>query len=215
MDRRQRPLQPYPKSRPLLGPQITPPCPEPHVLYELKSGRANRARLFIWGQAGYPAALNDLDDAPAILWALGDTALLNRPLIAMVGARNASSLGTRMARNLARDLGAAGYVVVSGLARGIDTAAHEGALDAAALAAAVARLREQVAGDRATALVAMAARLLAAHALDLTQDNSVLHSAVTILTAKICFTQSARASRRFRNNQIFRVPIRRRCMASS
>jgi len=134
MDRRQRPLQPYPKSRPRLGPQITPPCPEPHVLYELKSGRANRARLLIWGQAGYPAALNDLDDAPAILWALGDTALLNRPLIAMVGARNASSLGTRMAKQLAAELGAAGYTVVSGLARGVDTAAHIGSLKTGTIA---------------------------------------------------------------------------------
>ena len=110
------------------------PCPEPLVLYELKSGRANRARLLIWGQAGYPAALNDLDDAPAILWALGDTALLNRPLIAMVGARNASSLGTRMAKQLAAELGAAGYTVVSGLARGVDTAAHIGSLKTGTIA---------------------------------------------------------------------------------
>ena len=109
-------------------------CPEALVLSELKSGRANGARLLIWGQAGYPAALNDLDDAPAILWALGDTALLNRPLIAMVGARNASSLGTRMAKQLAAELGAAGYTVVSGLARGVDTAAHIGSLKTGTIA---------------------------------------------------------------------------------
>lgn len=110
------------------------PCPEALVLSELKSGRANRARLLIWGQAGYPAALNDLDDAPAILWALGDISLLNRPLIALVGARNASSLGTRMAKQLAADLGAAGFTVVSGLARGVDTAAHIGSLKTGSIA---------------------------------------------------------------------------------
>lgn len=110
------------------------PCPEALVLSELKSGRANGARLLIWGQAGYPAALNDLDDAPAILWTLGDTTLLNRPLIAMVGARNASSLGTRMAKQLAAELGASGYTVVSGLARGVDTAAHIGSLKTGTIA---------------------------------------------------------------------------------
>jgi DNA processing protein len=60
---------------------------------------------------------------------MGDPALLQRPKIAVVGARNASSLGTRMARRLAQDLGVAGYVIVSGLARGIDAAAHQAALE--------------------------------------------------------------------------------------
>jgi DNA processing protein len=58
------------------------------------------------------------------MWAVGDTSVLARPTIAIVGARNASSLGIRMARALARDLAEAGYTVISGLARGIDTAAH-------------------------------------------------------------------------------------------
>jgi DNA processing protein len=75
-----------------------------------------------------------LSDAPPFLWVLGDSRLLKRPMIAMVGARNASSLGTRMARRLAGDLGAAGYVVVSGLARGIDAAAHLAALDSGTIA---------------------------------------------------------------------------------
>ena len=68
----------------------------------------------------------DLPDAPPVLWALGDLALLTRPMVAMVGARNASSLGLRMARRLAEGLGEAGQVVVSGLARGIDAEAHAG-----------------------------------------------------------------------------------------
>lgn len=69
-----------------------------------------------------------------MLWAIGDTELLARPAIALVGARNASSLGTRMARALARDLGGRGYVIVSGLARGIDAAAHLAGLETGTVA---------------------------------------------------------------------------------
>ena len=89
--------------------------------------RAGAVPLAI-GSAPYPALLAMLPDAPPFLWAIGDPALLDRPLIALVGARSASSLGLRMARRLAAELGEAGHVVVSGLARGIDTAAHQGAL---------------------------------------------------------------------------------------
>jgi DNA processing protein len=92
------------------------------------------ARLLLWGQAGYPRSLMDLPDAPPILWAQGDTDLLNRPMVALVGARNASSLGLRMARRLAEGLAQAGQVVVSGLARGIDAEAHRTALAAGTVA---------------------------------------------------------------------------------
>jgi DNA processing protein len=71
----------------------------------------------------------DIPDAPPVLWAFGDISLLNRPAVGMVGARNASSLGIRMARRLGNGLSEAGFTVVSGLARGIDTAAHEAALE--------------------------------------------------------------------------------------
>lgn len=103
-------------------------CPEAVVSAELKAARAMGARLVPFGSANYPTSLADLSDAPPFLWVLGDTSLLRKPMIALVGARNASSLGTRMARSLARDLGAEGYVVVSGLARGIDASAHLAAL---------------------------------------------------------------------------------------
>jgi DNA processing protein len=103
-------------------------CPEGVVRAELRAARAAGARLVMQGSAPYPDLLNDLADAPPFLWAIGDTDLLARPMISLVGARNASSLGTRMAKALARDLGAAGYVVVSGLARGVDAAAHLAAL---------------------------------------------------------------------------------------
>lgn len=103
-------------------------CPEGVVVAELKAGQAAGARLLVQGGRDYPAALNDLDDAPPLLWALGRIELLARPMVALVGARNASSLGTRMAKALAADLADAGFVVVSGLARGIDAAAHVAAL---------------------------------------------------------------------------------------
>jgi DNA processing protein len=69
-----------------------------------------------------------ISDAPPLLWAVGNLSLLARPTVAMVGARNASSLGLRMARTLAEGLGKAGFLVASGLARGIDAAAHAAAL---------------------------------------------------------------------------------------
>ena len=109
-------------------------CPRGVVQAELKAGHALGARLLVHGQAGYPVALMDLTDAPPVLWVRGDAGLLGRPMVAMVGARNASSLGLRMAKRLAEVLGSAGQVVVSGLARGIDAAAHEAALDTGTVA---------------------------------------------------------------------------------
>jgi DNA processing protein len=103
-------------------------CPEGVALAELKAGRRAGARLICAGSPAYPADLAEIADAPAVLWALGDLSLLARPRVALVGARNASSLGLRMARRLAEGLGAAGITVVSGLARGIDAEAHRAAL---------------------------------------------------------------------------------------
>lgn len=85
-------------------------------------------RLVAWGEPAYPATLAAIADPPPLIQLLGDPALLQRPCIGMVGARNASAAGRRFARDMAAQLGQAGYVVVSGMARGIDTASHEGAL---------------------------------------------------------------------------------------
>lgn len=87
------------------------------------------ARYLLLRQGLYPRLLAELDDAPPVLIAKGDLNLLDRPLVAMVGARNASAAASRFARSLASELGGQGAVVVSGLARGIDSAAHDGALD--------------------------------------------------------------------------------------
>jgi len=87
------------------------------------------AQLVACGEPGYPAPLAALEDAPPLVTVRGDLGLLARRCVAIVGARNASVNGRRFAEMLARDLGAAGWCVVSGLARGIDGAAHQGALD--------------------------------------------------------------------------------------
>jgi DNA processing protein len=79
-------------------------------------------------ESDFPALLGELPDAPAALILKGDCALLGRPAIAMVGARNSSAAACRLARQFAAGLGEQGQIVTSGLARGIDTAAHQGAL---------------------------------------------------------------------------------------
>ncbi len=109
-------------------------CPEGVIFAEMKAGQAAGAQLLVQGSDDWPMVINDLSDAPPMLWTLGDIALLQRPMVAMVSARNASSLGTRMARKLAADLTDAGFVVVSGLARGIDAAAHAAALQGGTVA---------------------------------------------------------------------------------
>ncbi|WP_415220312.1 DNA-processing protein DprA [Pseudophaeobacter arcticus] len=109
-------------------------CPASAVTAEVKAAKAAKARLLCFDAPLYPPALAQLSSAPPLLWAIGDIQLLTRPMIALVGARNASSLGTRMARSLARDLGAAGFTVVSGLARGVDTAAHLASLETGTIA---------------------------------------------------------------------------------
>lgn len=86
------------------------------------------ARLVALGEADYPFALRSIDDAPPLLAVRGRSEVLRAPMVAIVGARNASAAGRTFAARLAADLGAAGYVVVSGLARGIDAVAHEAAL---------------------------------------------------------------------------------------
>ena len=92
------------------------------------------ARHVMLGDRDYPALLAQLDDAPPVFTVRGDLALAQRPCVAMVGARNASAAGCRFARTLAHALAEAGLSVVSGLARGIDTAAHIGSLEGGTIA---------------------------------------------------------------------------------
>lgn len=95
---------------------------------EIAAGEALGAQLLLTCDPGFPALLGALDPPPPLLWVLGDRRPLERTCAAVVGARAASALGLRFAGTLASDLGAAGLTVVSGLARGVDGAAHRGAL---------------------------------------------------------------------------------------
>jgi DNA processing protein len=92
------------------------------------------ARYLVLGQGLYPRLLAEMEDAPPLLMAEGDLGLLERQAVAIVGARNASAAACRFARGLAHDLGGEGLAVVSGLARGIDSAAHDGALETGTIA---------------------------------------------------------------------------------
>ena len=101
---------------------------------ELAAIARHGARLVAWGEPDYPALLAQVEDAPPLITLLGRAELLQRRSIAVVGARNASAAGQRFARELAWELGRNGFAVTSGLARGIDAAAHSGTLESGTIA---------------------------------------------------------------------------------
>lgn len=101
---------------------------------ELAAAAKLGARHLFVDDPDYPALLVELDDAPPVLMLRGDITLARRPTIAMVGARNASAAACRFARQLAAELGREDVTIVSGLARGVDTAAHVGSIDSGTIA---------------------------------------------------------------------------------
>jgi DNA processing protein len=105
---------------------------------EIAALRQIGGRMLISGDEDYPWLLALLPDPPPVLSILGDVAAFRLPAVALVGSRNASSNGRNLAARLAEDLARAGHAVVSGMARGIDAAAHEGALHAGITIACVA-----------------------------------------------------------------------------
>jgi DNA processing protein len=102
---------------------------------ELEAARKFGAVFIGIGEPDYPPALRSIDGAPPLIAAIGDLTLATRTSVGIVGARNASVSGAKMAARMARDLGAAGYVIVSGFARGIDAAAHRASMDSGTIAA--------------------------------------------------------------------------------
>jgi len=103
----------------------------------LADARHRGIATILSGETGYPASLLELADPPPCMFALGNLALLERPSVAIVGTRDATPYGERIARELATALARAGVVVVSGMARGIDAAAHRAALATAGSTIAV------------------------------------------------------------------------------
>jgi DNA processing protein len=114
------------RARPLVA------APFKEIETELADAAKLGARYIFLGEPEYPPALAAIEDAPPCIILLGDAGRLAQPCVAIVGARNASGNGQKLARELAHGLAAAGWCVVSGLARGIDGAAHQGALSAGA-----------------------------------------------------------------------------------
>jgi DNA processing protein len=119
---------------PRLGTQPVAPISRQQAERELATLDRLGGQLLCRGEPLYPETLAAVEDAPPVLSVLGQIELLARPIVAVVGARNASANGRRLAHDLAAGLGAAGIVVASGMARGIDAAAHLGALDTGSIA---------------------------------------------------------------------------------
>jgi DNA processing protein len=109
-------------------------CSEEDARAELAASQRLGVSLLAPGEAGYPPRLATLDDAPPLLGVRGASATAMRPMIAIVGSRNASGAGLKFAGQLARDLGEAGFVIVSGLARGIDQSAHRATVQSGTIA---------------------------------------------------------------------------------
>ena len=99
-----------------------------HALEVIKRCVGNGIALLVYGTTGYPQSLRDLSAPPSLLYALGRTDLLRDPGVAVVGSRRATTYGRRIAEQLGASLAAQGRCVVSGMAMGIDAAAHRGAL---------------------------------------------------------------------------------------
>jgi len=103
-------------------------CPRADAEREIEAAHRLGAKFVASKEVAYPYRLATIDDAPPLLAVRGNVAVLARPIIAMVGSRNASAAGLKFAERLARGLGEAGLVIASGLARGIDAAAHRASL---------------------------------------------------------------------------------------
>jgi DNA processing protein len=109
-------------------------CSEADARAELEASARLDVSLIAPQEAGYPPRLATIDDAPPLLGVRGALATLMRPMIAIVGSRNASAAGLKFAQKLAHDLGEAGFVIISGLARGIDQAAHRASIGSGTIA---------------------------------------------------------------------------------
>jgi len=110
-------------------------CPKATAEREMDAVEAIGARLIARGEAGYPPLLAHIEDAPPLITVLGHPHLLEKTAVGVVGARNASLNGQHLARQIAAGIGKTGRLVVSGLARGVDAAAHQGALETGTVAA--------------------------------------------------------------------------------
>lgn len=113
--------------------KLTPP-PVSEIEAELEQTQQYGARIIASCEPDYPEALRAVDPPPPVITVLGNTDLFTKPAIAIVGARNASAAGRKLSKDISTDLGKAGYVIASGLARGIDGEAHAASLQTGTIA---------------------------------------------------------------------------------
>jgi DNA processing protein len=144
-------------ARDRLGRAVKPAAAEA-IDAELDAARRMGARFVALGEPDYPALLAEIADPPPVLALLGRADIAAVASVAIVGSRNASALGLKMAERLAEGLGRAGYAIVSGLARGIDAAAHRASLDTGAIAVLAGGLDRLYPPEHGELFAAIAAR---------------------------------------------------------
>ena len=195
-------------------------CSAAEAERELAATAAIGGRLVASVETGYPPRLATIDDAPPLLGVLGDADIMMRPMIAIVGARNASAAGQKFAATLSDDLGQAGLVVVSGLARGIDQAAHRAALGAGTVAALAGGLDQIYPPEHVELLRAMVAARGAAmsemplghvpRARDFPRRNRLISgSAAGVVVVEAAHRSGSLITARFANEQgreVFAAP---------
>ena len=109
-------------------------CPREDAERELDASRRQGVAWIALGEPDYPPRLRMIDDPPPLVGVRGKIGVMAQPMVALVGSRNASAAGVKFAERIARELGGAGFVIVSGLARGIDAAAHRASLESGTVA---------------------------------------------------------------------------------
>jgi DNA processing protein len=130
-------------------------CSRAEAERELDAARALGLALIGLGEPDYPPLLQAIDDPPPLIAVAGAATALARPVVAVAGSRNASAVGLKMAERLAREFGAAGFAVASGLARGIDAAAHRGSLATGTIAVLAGGLDRVYPAEHADLLAAI------------------------------------------------------------
>jgi len=150
-------------------------CPAAAAERELAGLARMGARLLTLDDPLFPAVLAQCEDAPPVLSCLGEDDLLTRRAVAVVGARNASANGRLLAETMARELGEMGWVVVSGLARGIDSAAHRGSLASGTIAVLAGGLDKPYPPESEALYKAIAERGLAVSEMELGRVPQARH----------------------------------------
>jgi DNA processing protein len=194
-------------------------CSREEAERELEAARRCGAELVAYGEAAFPPLLGHIEAPPPVIYMKGAKEIWRRPAVAIVGSRNASALGRKFARGLAAELGAEGLAIVSGLARGVDTAAHHGAVDTGTIAVLAggidviyppenAGLYDRIPG--AGAIISEAPPGFQARAQDFPRRNRLISGAsLGVVVVEAAQRSGSLITARFaleQNRQVFAVP---------